>query len=121
MSGSSKCTYIPFAAIKPEEEVSTDREKCSNGKYIRAFVMPLVKTALEQMVQAAKSEEVFKYPEKRSRFNGCDFLTEYLYNNNPRRTNEAAKTTSEIDFCQQWDKNHPRPMLPLSLRYEGLF
>ena len=80
--------------------------------------MPLVREALIQMIDEAKREDVFKYP-KRNRFNGCDFLTEYLYNNNPTRKNAAeneTKTIGEISFCQEWDKNHPRPMLPLSLR-----
>ena len=52
----------PFKAekIQPEEEVSDDRSKCSESKYIRKFVMPLVHDALVQMIDQAKKEDVFK-------------------------------------------------------------
>lgn len=114
----STACAINVTSVEPEEEVTTDVEKCSNSKYIRHYVMPLVREALVQMINEAKREDVFKYP-KRNRFNGCDFLTEYLYNNHSKRKGESLKSISDIPFCQVWDKNHPRPMLPLSLRYRN--
>ena len=52
---------IKAEIIRPEEEVSDDKEKCSESKYIRRFVMPLVHEALEQMINQAKKEDVFKF------------------------------------------------------------
>lgn len=51
---------IKAEKIQPEEEVSDDRSKCSESKYIRKFVMPLVHDALVQMIDQAKKEDVFK-------------------------------------------------------------
>ena len=51
---------IKAEKIQPEEEVSDDRQECSESKYIRKFVMPLVREALVQMIYQAEKEDVFK-------------------------------------------------------------
>ena len=78
--------------------------------------MPVVEEALIEMVKAAEGENVFKY-KKRNKFNGCDFLTEYLFNKNPKRNSSKNVPLDEIPFCQDFNKKFPRKQLPLSLRF----
>ena len=79
--------------------------------------MPIISSGLSEMIKSAERENVFKYA-KRNKFNGCDFLTEYLFNANPKRANQCEQTTlDKIPFCVEFDKSFPRKQLPLSLRY----
>ena len=78
--------------------------------------MPVVEEALIEMVKAAEGENVFKY-KKRNKFNGCDFLTEYLFNKNPKRNSSKNVPLDQIPFCQDFNKKFPRKQLPLSLRF----
>ena len=82
--------------------------------------MPVVEEALIEMVKAAEGENVFKY-KKRNKFNGCDFLTEYLFNKNPKRNSSKNVPLDEIPFCQDFNKKFPRKQLPLSLRFLRFF
>ena len=65
----------------------TSRTKCSSVKYIRTQMIPIIREALTQMIDTAEDNDVFKYKRK-NKFNPCDFLTEFLYNNNPKRKGE---------------------------------
>ena len=79
--------------------------------------MPLISAGLEEMIESARDSNVFKY-KKTNKFNGCDFMTEYLYNKNPKREC-SRKTLKDIPFCQEFDQKCPRKELPLSLRLEN--
>ncbi|OPJ70687.1 IQ domain-containing protein K [Patagioenas fasciata monilis] len=52
---------------------------------------------------------------KRTKFIACDFLTEWLYNKNPKRKDESFTEFFSIPFVSDWLKDHPRPPIPLSL------
>ncbi|XP_072337989.1 IQ domain-containing protein K isoform X1 [Scyliorhinus torazame] len=52
---------------------------------------------------------------KRTKFNACDFLSEWLYNKNLRRSDKKFVAFNEIPFVKDWLKDHPRPLIPLSL------
>ena len=113
------------------KETQIDYKKCSAGKsifclpvltvlsatYYDNVLMPIIASGLTEMIKTAESENVFKY-KKRNKFNGCDFLTEYLFNANPKRADKNQHTElGKIPFCQEFDKDFPRKPLPLSLRF----
>jgi len=106
---------VSVQKVGPDEELTDDLTKCSSVKYIRTQMIPIIREALTQMIDTAEDNDVFKYKRK-NKFNPCDFLTEFLYNNNPKRKGEDPVSLSDIPFVSKWDKTHPRPILPLSMR-----
>lgn len=71
-----------------------------------AHLLPVLELNLKQLIQKHR---------KRTKFIACDFLTEWLYNQNPKRTGEPFTEFFSIPFVEQWLKIHPRPPIPLSL------
>ncbi|XP_049555024.1 IQ domain-containing protein K [Orcinus orca] len=68
---------------------------------------------MASLLHQAKKEKCFE--RKRTKFIACDFLTEWLYNQNPKRIGETFTEFFSIPFVEEWLKLHPRPAIPLSL------
>lgn len=68
---------------------------------------------MASLLHQAKREKCFE--RKRTKFIACDFLTEWLYNQNPKRAGESFTEFFSIPFVEDWLKDHPRPPIPLSL------
>uniref|UniRef100_A0A0B6ZA78 IQ domain-containing protein K n=1 Tax=Arion vulgaris TaxID=1028688 RepID=A0A0B6ZA78_9EUPU len=92
-----------------------NRFTCPPAEYLNYYVFPYLLPALEEMMKQAKVEKCFE--RRKTKFNACDFITEYLYKNNPNAGVEDRHDVDlwEIPFIKEWLKNHSRPPLPLSL------
>ncbi|XP_074638130.1 IQ domain-containing protein K-like [Acropora palmata] len=101
------------APPKQESPPLPHPKECSPREYLEAYVFPVLLPALEQMLIAAKENKVFE--RRRTKFNACDFLTEYLFRNNPKFRDRAHIPLEDIPFVQAILAENPRPPLPLSL------
>ncbi|XP_041363702.1 IQ domain-containing protein K-like [Gigantopelta aegis] len=90
-----------------------DKKQCSPHVYLEHYIFPVLLPILEAMLKQAKLEKCFE--RKRTKFNALDFITEYLYKNNPKYTDREESSLWDIPFVQEWLKDHPRPPLPMSL------
>ncbi|XP_032233090.2 IQ domain-containing protein K [Nematostella vectensis] len=88
-------------------------KECSPREYLGAYIFPTLLPGLEKMLGAAKENKVFE--RRRTKFNACDFITEYLYRNNPRYDTRQEMTLEQIPFVQRILEENPRPPLPMSL------
>ncbi|XP_014671038.1 PREDICTED: IQ domain-containing protein K-like isoform X1 [Priapulus caudatus] len=94
-------------------QVELEVDECSPVDYLDIFIFPVLLPGLDALIRQAIEEKCFE--RKRTKFNGLDFLTEWLYRNNPRRTNHEDISLESIPFVRSWLKDHPRPTIPLSL------
>ncbi|XP_042522572.1 IQ domain-containing protein K [Dipodomys spectabilis] len=98
----------------PQKELVTlDPKTCSPKEYLENFIFPVLLSGMVSLLHQAKIEKCFE--RKRTKFIACDYLTEWLYNHNPKRTGETFTEFFSIPFVEEWLKNHPRPPIPLSL------
>lgn len=97
----------------PSPQPPPDPKTCLPREYLEHYIFPVLLPALEEMLREAKTEKCFE--RKRTKFNPMDFLTEYLYKNNPQFNDRNEMGLLDINFVQEWLKDHPRPPLPLSL------
>lgn len=90
-----------------------NKKTCTPREYLDNFIFPTLLPAIEKMLQQAKQERCFE--RKRTKFNALDFLTEYLYKQNPTEDDRKNLILEDIPFVKEWLKDHPRPPLPKSL------
>nr|XP_038042708.1 IQ domain-containing protein K isoform X1 [Anas platyrhynchos]XP_038042709.1 IQ domain-containing protein K isoform X1 [Anas platyrhynchos]XP_038042710.1 IQ domain-containing protein K isoform X1 [Anas platyrhynchos] len=100
----------PEAAPLPEPP---DPKTCSPREYLEYYIFPVLLPGLAELLHQAKKEKCFE--RKRTKFIACDFLTEWLYNHNPKRKDESFTEFFSIPFVNNWLKIHPRRPMPLSL------
>ncbi|NXS64279.1 IQCK protein, partial [Brachypteracias leptosomus] len=101
---------IPEATPFPEPP---DPKTCSPQEYLEYYIFPVLLPGMAELLHRAKQEKCFE--RKRTKFIACDFLTEWLYNNNPKRKDESFTEFFSIPFVSDWLKDHPRPPVPVSL------
>uniref|UniRef100_K7E7G5 IQ motif containing K n=2 Tax=Ornithorhynchus anatinus TaxID=9258 RepID=K7E7G5_ORNAN len=97
----------------PEVPEVIDPKTCSPKDYLETYIFPVLLPGLVELLHQAKKEKCFE--RRRTKFIACDFLTEWLYNQNPKRTDESFTEFFSIPFVVDWLKDHPRPPVPLSL------
>lgn len=103
----------PPRTPSPPPPPPPDKENCTPREYLEHYVFPVLLPALLAMLKQAKKERCFD--RRRFRFNGCDFLTEYLWRHNPQITGREKDDLEEIPFVKRILAEQPRPPLPLSL------
>ncbi|XP_009081023.1 PREDICTED: IQ domain-containing protein K [Acanthisitta chloris] len=101
----------PEAAPLPEPP---DPKTCSPREYIEYYIFPVLLPGLAELLHQAEKEKALE--KKRTKFIAWDFLTEWLYNKNPKRRDESFTEFFSIPFVNDWLKDHPRPPIPLSVR-----
>ncbi|XP_072798799.1 IQ domain-containing protein K isoform X3 [Vicugna pacos] len=106
----AKVSEVPCSQPKLE---TINPKTCSPKEYLEMFIFPVLLPGIAKLLQQAKKEKCFE--RKRTRFIACDFLTEWLYNQNPKKIGEPFTEFFSIPFVEEWLKDHPRPAIPLSL------
>ncbi|XP_070087024.1 IQ domain-containing protein K isoform X12 [Equus caballus] len=110
VSQSPTASRIPCPQVKEE---TVDPKTCSPREFLETFIFPILLPGMTNLLHQAKKEKCFE--RKKTKFVACDFLTEWLYNHNPKRTEEPFTEFFSIPFVEQWLQLHPRPPIPLSL------
>ncbi|RUS88942.1 hypothetical protein EGW08_003278 [Elysia chlorotica] len=116
-------TSKPPSICAPPPPQPLNRFSCTPTQYLNTYIYPTLLPALEAMLKQAKLEKCFEAKKldeatrRRTKFNACDYITEYLYKNNPNPHNSDRSKVDlwEIPFVKEWLKDHPRPPLPKSL------
>ncbi|XP_062999599.1 IQ domain-containing protein K [Elgaria multicarinata webbii] len=107
---SQKTPSLLFLPLTPE---LPDLKTCSPREFLENYIFPELLPGMAELLHQAKKEKCFE--RKRTKFIALDFLTEWLYNHNPKRKDEPFVEFFEIPFVKDWLKDHPRPPIPLSL------
>ncbi|XP_045704836.1 IQ domain-containing protein K isoform X5 [Phyllostomus hastatus] len=86
----------------PCTQETVDPKTCSPKEYLETFIFPILLPGIASLLHQAKKEKCFE--RKRTKFIACDFLTEWLYNQNPKRTGKLFTEFFSIPFVEQWLK-----------------
>ncbi|XP_027599732.2 IQ domain-containing protein K, partial [Pipra filicauda] len=103
---------LPIVEEAPSPE-PPDPKTCSPREYLEFYIFPVLLPGLTELLHEAEKEKCFEG--RRTKFIASDFLTEWLYNMNPKRKDEPFTEFFSIPFVKDWLKDHPRPPIPLSL------
>ncbi|NWS69771.1 IQCK protein, partial [Crotophaga sulcirostris] len=101
---------LPTAEAVPFPE-PPDSKTCSPQEYLENYIFPVLLPGLAGLLHRANEEKCFE--RKRTKSIACDFLTEWLYNKNPKRKDESITEFFSIPFVNDWLKD--QPPIPLSL------
>ncbi|XP_054126540.1 IQ domain-containing protein K [Melozone crissalis] len=105
--------YLPPVLGETPPGDPPDPKKCSPREFLEFYIFPVLLPGLAALLHEVEKEKCLE--EKRTKFIPTDFLTEWLYNNNPKRKDESFTELFSIPFVKDWLKDHPRPPVPLSL------
>ncbi|XP_051005254.1 IQ domain-containing protein K isoform X1 [Acomys russatus] len=104
---------MPPVPCPPKKAETVEPKTCSPKDYLEMFIFPVLLPGMASLLHQAKKEKCFE--RKRTKFIACDYLTEWLYNQNPKRAGEPFTEFFSIPFVEEWLKQHPRPPIPISL------
>nr|XP_041574986.1 IQ domain-containing protein K isoform X5 [Taeniopygia guttata] len=93
---------LPILGEAPPGE-PPDPKKCSPREYLEFYIFPVVLPGLAALLHETEKEKCFEG--KRTTFIPSDFLTEWLYNNNPKRKDESFTELFSIPFVKDWLKD----------------
>ncbi|CAF1145620.1 unnamed protein product [Adineta ricciae] len=111
------------ASQRPKTPMKKSPKELPTIEYLEKYVYPILLKGIEQLLIEAEKRKCLE--RKRSAFNALDYLTRYLYYNNPERsevTDEQSrelsfkdKSLEDIPFVRTHFERHPRAPLPKSL------
>ncbi|XP_034987099.1 IQ domain-containing protein K isoform X1 [Zootoca vivipara] len=113
LTDESVAAKTPSFLSLPTSPELPDLKTCTPRELLECYIFPVLLPGMAELLHQAKKEKCFE--RKRTRFIALDFLTEWLYNHNPKRKDEPFVEFFEIPFVKEWLKDHPRPPIPLSL------
>ncbi|CAF0963857.1 unnamed protein product [Adineta steineri] len=114
---------LKTANQRPKTPMKKSPKDIPTIEYLEKYVYPILLKGIEQLLVEADKRKCLE--RKRSAFNALDYLTSYLYYNNPIRIDSNEQNNQNlalnnqffenIPFVHEHFKKHPRAPLPKSL------